>query len=517
MLSEPFGDARTRADAAEAGLRDLGRLMFETVFRSSSESGEILERVDAASWGALRVAVVSDRPDFLALPWELMNDPDAGYVAVRAASVARLPESAQDLPEFESSGLSDKQFNVLMLCPVASQGIATEALSALESLAVEVSLDCPSATSIEALEAHLENRAGYYHLLHLDCADDGDEGRDLKDVGAIERMGQAAKKAGIPVVLVTCSGPEHFQVAMQGLSQAGAPEVVVLPFPLGGSGRKLFADAFYAAIAGGQGAAAGVAAARRAMMEHPHRPSAAGPIVSWDWITPLVYQSARYAPVEVKPEEPEPVIPGMLPATPEPPPRQLPRGGPYGLIGRRREILELARELEENPVVALHGPVGVGKSEVALGLAAWQEKNGSRPDGVFYTNFDVGAGLDKALHEVGTALAGLEFGDLSASYRRSWLLEYLREHETLLVWDSVENLAGFPATGSGLLEEGELAELNEFLALLAERRREDSGAAGQPPGFGAVVVHSPRPVCAGGPLGPGQGGVRHAVAGGVRS
>ena len=157
----------------------------------------------------------------------------------------------------------------------------------------------------------------------------------------------------------------------------------------------------------------------------------------------------------------------MLPATPEPPPRQLPRGGPYGLIGRRREILELARELEENQVVALHGSVGVGKSEVALGLAAWQEKNGSRPDGVFYTNFDVGAGLDKALHEVGTALAGLEFGDLSASYRRSWLLEYLREHETLLVWDSVENLAGFPATGSGLLEEGELAELNEFLALLA--------------------------------------------------
>ena len=86
---------------------------------------------------------------------------------------------------------------------------------------------------------------------------------------------------------------------------------------------------------------------------------------------------------------------------------------------------------------------------------------------MFHTNFDVGAGLDKALHEVGTALAGLEFGDLSAASRRNWLLDYLREHQCLLVWDGVENLAGFPSPGAGLLEEEELSELNSFLADLA--------------------------------------------------
>ena len=32
---EPFGDSHPRAEAAEAGMRDLGRLMFETVFRPS--------------------------------------------------------------------------------------------------------------------------------------------------------------------------------------------------------------------------------------------------------------------------------------------------------------------------------------------------------------------------------------------------------------------------------------------------------------------------------------------------
>ena len=127
----------------------------------------------------------------------------------------------------------------------------------------------------------------------------------------------------------------------------------------------------------------------------------------------------------------------------------------------------MSQALETTPVVLFSGPAGIGKTEVALGLAAWLEKSGGRPDGVFHTNFDVGAGLEKALHEVGTALAGLEFGDLSAASRRNWLLDYLREHQCLLVWDGVENLAGFPSPGAGLLEEEELSELNSFLADLA--------------------------------------------------
>ena len=446
---EPFGESRARAEAAEAGLRGLGRLMLESVFRASGEAAEMLGRVSSAEGGPFRLSIVSARPEILSLPWELINDAEVGYVAARAECVARQQISERELPDFSGPSLSERQFNVLMLCPLAAEGIATEALSAMESLDVEVSLDCLRVSSVEELEAHLSERAGHYHLLHLDGMGAGDEGAALRELGSVERIGKAVASAGIPAVLLTCSAVDYSYVAGQALAAAGAPEVALLPIPLGGVGRKLFADAFYAGIARGDGAAAAVAAARRAMMEHPHRPSAAGPMVSWDWITPVVYQSARYAPTAVKPEEPEPVIPGMLPATPEAPPRQLPRGGPYGLMGRRREILELERILDANPVALLSGAVGVGKSEVALGLAAWVEKSGGRPDGVFHTNFDVGAGLDKALHEVGTALAGLEFGDLSAAARRRWLLDYLREHQTLLVWDGVETWPG-----SRLLEPG---------------------------------------------------------------
>ena len=465
--SEPFGDSSKRAEAAETGLRDLGRLLMETVFRSNEEAAGILSSVIGGARGPFRLSIVSKRPEFLALPWELINDADQGYLAARAESVTRQLVPGTEMPLFSIGGLSESQFNVLMLCPTAAEGIASEALSAMESLDVEVSLHCPSFSTIDDLEEHLSELPGHYHLIHVDGAAVDGEGPSLREVGSIDRVGRAASNAGIPVILLSCSAPENSQLAVHGLVEAGLPEVAVVHVPLAGSGRKLFADAFYRAIASGKGAGTAVAAARRALMEHPHRPSAAGPMVSWDWIIPMVYQSARYVPVEVKAVEPEPVIPGMMSATPEPPPRQLPRGGPYGLIGRRREILELERTINANPVVVLNGVVGVGKSELALGLAAWLEKNGRRSDGVFHTSFDVGAGLEKVLHEVGTALAGLEFGDLSASYRRAWLLEYLREHETLLVWDGVENLAGFPMLGTGLLEDREMAELDEFLTQLA--------------------------------------------------
>ena len=459
----PFGDSRSRADAVESGLRDLGRLMLETLFRSSQEAADLLLMIGTEDAEAFRISIVSPRPEILALPWELLNHPDTGYLANRAEALTRQSRPASELPQFSIGGLPSTQFNVLLLCAPGGLGVAGESLAAMEAMDVEVSLHCLSEATVEALESHLAGRAGYYHLLHLDGVTVSASGSNAHGIGDLGRIGRAVSSAGIPVVLLTCAGPLDSHVAAEVIAEGGVPEVALLPFPPGGTGRKLFADAFYSGIARGYGAGRAVANARRALMQHPLRPSAAGPLVSWDWITPAVYQSVRYQPVAITPEEQEPVIPGMQPATPEPPPRQLPRGGPYGLIGRRREILELQTALFTSPIVLLNGPVGVGKSEVALGLAAWLEKSGNRQDGVFYTTFDVGAGLDKALHEIGTALAGLEFGDLPATSRRSWLLEYLRDHRTLLLWDGLENLAGFPYAGTGLLESSELAELDEFL------------------------------------------------------
>ena len=119
-------------------------------------------------------------------------------------------------------------------------------------------------------------------------------------------------------------------------------------------------------------------------------------------------------------------------------------------------------------MVLLSGPTGVGKTELALGLARWLSHTRARPGGAFYTSFDVGAGVERVVHEVGTTIAGLEFADMPAQQQRDWLVEYLGEHPSLLILDRLENVAGFPAAGSGLLDESEQAQLDDFLGDVAK-------------------------------------------------
>ncbi|MEE8465905.1 MAG: AAA family ATPase, partial [Dehalococcoidia bacterium] len=252
------------------------------------------------------------------------------------------------------------------------------------------------------------------------------------------------------------------------LANEGVPQVVVTPVPIAGAGRVLFAEKFFQGLSAGTPVAQTVSAVRQAMMEHPQRPSATGPLESWDWILPVVFESQEYSPAAIVVEEPESPVPGMPQPEQETSGTDLPRGGPYGLIGRHGEMLELERHFRQSPVVLLTGDVGAGKSELALGLAAWLRKTGGRSGGVFYLAFEVGAGLERVLHEIGTSLAGLDFADLRSEQRRAWVLDYLKENPALLVFDSLQNVAGFPQGAPGLLDENEMADLDSFLKDVAE-------------------------------------------------
>ena len=478
-LDNPYGTAEARANVVEAGLRDVGRLLWESVFRANPEAEAIFRQAESLGWPQCRLALVSSRPEFLSLPWELLNHEDTGYMVTRLAGVFRRDQQ-QPLDSFAEELPSD-QFNVLLLAPPSTDSsdaptgsVATEALPAMESSEVEFGLDCVRPASLQALQDKLASSVGHYRLVHLDGFEVDAQGLTLRapdgGVGKVtaSQLAQSLNAAKVPVALLTCSSPQYGPSTANELAQNGVPNVVVLPYPLSGAGRQLFAQAFYGGLAGGLDGAQAVAAARKAMMDSPHRPSASGPAVSWDWATPVVYQSKEYLPAPVETNQSAVPIPSMQPAQPEQLPYELPRGGPYGLVGRRSEVLELEQRFAETPVVLLTGDVGGGKSELALGFASWLQKSGGRPGGVFYTTFDVGAGLEKVLHETGTALAGLDFGDLRADDRRSWLLNYLAENDTLLIWDRLENLAGYPTGSPGLLEDQELADLDAFLGEVAE-------------------------------------------------
>ena len=116
---DPFGDSQSRAETVETGLRGLGRLLFESVLRTEAPDSDSLTRIASGVGQDFQISVISPRPEFLSLPWELLNNPDSGYIAARAESVARLPAPFDALPEFSCETLSDSRLNVLMLCLAA--------------------------------------------------------------------------------------------------------------------------------------------------------------------------------------------------------------------------------------------------------------------------------------------------------------------------------------------------------------------------------------------------------------
>ena len=170
------------------------------------------------------------------------------------------------------------------------------------------------------------------------------------------------------------------------LSEAGVPLVVSVAAPLTPAARSIFVDNLLRQIVAGVDVPTATSVARRAMMDDPLRPSAAGKAPFWDWITPQVYQSRVYNPAAIQVEQPAPLTPQSQPDADTGPDQHLPQGGPYGLIGRRTELRQLERTFQSQPVVLMSGNTGSGKTELALGLARWIQKTGARSGGVFYTD-----------------------------------------------------------------------------------------------------------------------------------
>ena len=119
--ANPFGASRDRAVVAETGLRDLGRLLLQAVFRSSESASEILAGATSTDAPPFRLAVLSSRPEFLSLPWELLNDPDVDYLVTRAGEITRQPGA----PNHSRSSLRStcRNHSLTSLCYVLSVGM----------------------------------------------------------------------------------------------------------------------------------------------------------------------------------------------------------------------------------------------------------------------------------------------------------------------------------------------------------------------------------------------------------
>ena len=491
-VDHPFGQGKTRSEAVETGLRNLGRLLFESVFNANAGARAIYDSAAADGLAECRLEIISPRSEFLALPWELMNQPEAGYPATQMAAVVR--RSGPEQVDPFSAELPTDQFNVLLVAPrpglggpTFQGGLSVEAAAALESLEAQVELDYVSPPSLANLTAALNARPNHYHVAQLDgiALGDADGQLLLENSGAgepvsVTDLAGLLADAQVPVVFLTAaqggtgqSWGSLSQAAAE-LSRRGVPVVMGLPYPLADTGsREQFLRELYRSLAGGGDAAASLAVARNKLMESPVRLTLAGKQVLWDWVTPVTFQSREYIPLAIEVEQVDPLAPPMLQPQQQPEVElQLPAPGAFGLVGRQGELHQLERMFSDSPTLLLTAPTGSGKTELCLGMARWFQKIGRlvRPGGVFYTTFEAShpSGLERIVHEIGTSVAGLEFPDLSLPQQRQWVVEYLQQNPSLLIWDNVENVSGFPTGAPGLLEPEEQAGLNDFIASITQ-------------------------------------------------
>ena len=124
-----------------------------------------------------------------------------------------------------------------------------------------------------------------------------------------------------------------------------------------------------------------------------------------------------------------------------PPPRSLdarPHNLPLQLssfVGREREIAQVGQLLESKRLVTLLGPGGIGKTRLALQVAA--ECLEHHPDGAFFVDLSPARGPDDVLATVASAL-GLR--QLPSRSLGETITGHLRERAMLLVLDNLEQL-----------------------------------------------------------------------------
>jgi hypothetical protein len=90
--------------------------------------------------------------------------------------------------------------------------------------------------------------------------------------------------------------------------------------------------------------------------------------------------------------------------------------------------------------------------------------------------------LSHVVNQIGRVLGSDKFSQLMPEQQQAVVLEYLRTHPCLLIWDNFEPVAGFPTGNEPLLSDAERDNLKQFLKdlrggqswVLITSRREES-------------------------------------------
>jgi hypothetical protein len=302
-LQAPFAVYEERGEQVQSQLVSWGEALFAALFGPGRQARDAYLR--ARDSGATELVVSSNSAGFLALPWELLKDPErAEPLALSLTTFDRTFGTAASAVENAASG---DVLRVLMViarpqgvCDVGYQMVARRLLERLDAVRGRVELDVLRPPMLEALQSRLQEAEAekqLYQIVHFDGHGTFGSaavvsGTHQFDAGASQgylmfeqdnggpdpvEAGQFAltvNRFKLPlVVLNACRAGMLGEAAVEAavatrLLEVGAASVVAMGYSVYAVAAAEFMAAFYEALFAGESVSAAVIAGRRRLYRH---------------------------------------------------------------------------------------------------------------------------------------------------------------------------------------------------------------------------------------------------------
>ena len=516
------------AEEAVTSVKTYGERLFEQVFQANIKAYSEYDKL-RSDLSQVQIEIVNKTPEFHALHWEAMRDPDLPRpLAVDCVMVRKSIKPATVSAYIQPSAVIN--LLVVIARPDEEQDVGYRTISRplmelIENTHLRVNVELLRPGTYEALSKHLEEKgAGYYHIVHFDCHGAvinheqvlkpsksnryfykgrygrGDlqkfegvraflafEGETQGKVDLIEASELAALLTGkrIPVcILNACqSGKQVHPLVGQDvhsaiendyretslasrLMTAGMQMVVGMGYSVTVSAAKLMMEQVYTHLFNQKDITEAIRLGRRELFMQKERKAYFNKTIDLeDWLLPVVYSNQKVS-LNLREFTPQEKQQYLLDRSQR---YRFPQPQ-YGFVGRDLDILKVEKSLLRHNILLLQGMGGTGKTTLLNYLREWWQTT-HFVEQVFYFGYDQKAWtraqiLFDIAKQVYKQFELSHFQAMPPSAQVEGLVTTLRATPYALILDNFESVTGQKLAIKNTLSQPKRQEVKDFIERL---------------------------------------------------